>query len=60
MKYLTLVDNINTFTLKNHHVLKLKFLSIKQLLKGGGGSYRTPLGLLRLKDFKVQSMELRG
>ena len=26
MKYLTFVDNINTFNLKNHQVLKLKFL----------------------------------
>ena len=30
MKYLTFVDNINTFNLKNHQVLKLKFPSIKQ------------------------------
>ena len=28
MKYLTFVDNINTFNLKNHQVLKLKFPSI--------------------------------
>ena len=48
MKYLTFVDNINTFNLKNHQVLKLinKTLVMDRLK---GGSYRTPpLGLLGL------------
>ena len=30
MKYLTIVDSVNTFNLKNHQVLRLKFLSTKQ------------------------------
>ena len=47
MKYLTFVNNTNTFNLKNHQVLRLKF---RPQNNGNGftqgGSYRPPpLGL---------------
>ena len=52
MKKMTFVDNINTFNLKNHQVLKLKFLSIKhwQWIYSRGGPTGPPLGLIGLKD----------
>ena len=51
MKYLTFVDSINTFNLKNHQVLKLKFLSTKQWqwIYSRGGPTGPPLGLIGLK-----------
>ena len=51
MKYLTFVDNINTFNLKNHQVLKLKFPSIKhwQWIFSRGVPFRTPTGSDRIK-----------
>ena len=51
MKYLTFVDNINTFNLKNHQVLKLKFLSIKQWqwIYSSGGPPGLPPGSDRVK-----------
>ena len=50
MKYLTFVDNINTFNLKNHQVLKLKFPSIKhwQWIYSRGVLQDPPLGLIGL------------
>ena len=50
MKYLTFADNINTFNLKNHQVLKLKFPSIKhwQWIYSRGGPTGPPLGLIGL------------
>ena len=53
MKYLTFVDSINTFNLKNHQVLKLKFPFTNQwqwIYSRGGGSYRTPPGSDRVKE----------
>ena len=52
MKYLTFVDNINTFNLKNHQVLKLKFPSIRnwQWIFSRGGPTGPPLGSDRVKD----------
>ena len=52
MKYLTFVDSINTFNLKNHQVLKLKFPSTKQwqwIYSRGGPTGPPPLGLIGLK-----------
>ena len=51
MKYLTFVDNINTFNLKNHQVLKLKFPSIRnwQWIFSRGGPTGPPLGSDRVK-----------
>ena len=51
MKYLTFVNNIDTFNLKNHQVLKLKFLSIKhqQWIYSRGGPTGPPLGSDRVK-----------
>ena len=56
MKYLTFVDNINTFNLKNHQVLKLKFPSIKhwQWIFSRGGPTGPTLGSDRVK-FKFWS-----
>ena len=55
MKYLTFVDSINTFNLKNHQVLKLKFLSTKQWqwIYSRGGPTGPPLGLIRLTTFSI-------
>ena len=44
MKYLTFVDNINTFNLKNHQVLKLKFIQ--------GGVLQNPPGSDRVNKAK--------
>ena len=52
MKYLTFVDNINTFNLKNHQVLKLKFPPMKhwQPIYSRGGPTGPPLGLIGLNE----------
>ena len=51
MKYLTVVENINTFNLKNHQMLKLKFPSIKhwQWIYSRGGPTGPPPGSDRVK-----------
>ena len=54
MKYLTFVDSINTFNLKNHQVLKLKFLSTKQWqwIYSRGGPAGPPPGSDRVKGLQ--------
>ena len=53
MKILTFVDSINTFDLKNHQVLKLKFPPTKQwqwIYSRGGPTGPPPPGSDRVKD----------
>ena len=65
MKYLTFVNNINIFNLKNHQVLKLKFRSIKHwqwICSRGGptgpGPTGPPLGSDRVKIVPILSKKL--
>ena len=59
MKKLTFVDNINTFNLKNHQVLKLKFPSIKhwQWIYSRGGPTGPPPGSDRVKGTQLQNLQ---